>query len=56
MGLDQILPQILKDHFVAKELGWLIVDHQDVDSLVRRHRFFSWLCLPPDRRKRFFCR
>ena len=38
-GLDQILAQLGEDHLVAQELGGLVVHHQDVDFLVRSHRF-----------------
>src|SRR5215475_3621696 len=37
-GLDQPLAQPGQDGLVAQELGWLIVDQQDVDFLVRGHR------------------
>ena len=35
VALMQVLTQLRKDHLVAQQLGRLIVDHQDVDFLVR---------------------
>jgi hypothetical protein len=33
-GLDQVFPQVLKDHLVGHELGRVIIDQQDADFLV----------------------
>ncbi len=35
--LDQVLAQILEDHFIAEDFGRLVVYQQDVDFFVFRH-------------------
>ena len=38
VGLDEVLAELAEDHLVAEQLGGLIVDQQDVDSIRGDHR------------------
>jgi hypothetical protein len=38
-GLDEILAQLAEDRLVAQELGRLVVDQQNIDLVIRCHRF-----------------
>src|SRR5580692_127821 len=49
--LDEILIQIPKDNFVAQKLCRLVIDHQDINFLLGRHRFLL-LTTPGDRWRR----
>src|SRR5215469_7765628 len=35
--LDQILIELCKDCLIAQQLGWLVVYHEDIDSVFRGH-------------------
>jgi hypothetical protein len=34
---DEVFAQLAQDRLVAEEFGWLVVDEEDVDRLVRTH-------------------
>src|SRR5580698_3021519 len=47
---DQILPKLSQYYFITQQLGWLIVDHENVDFFVRSHFCSSMsLALLPNR-------
>ena len=44
--LDQVLSQLGKNHLIAQELARLVVDHENVCFLVRRHSSLSLAPVP----------
>ena len=49
---DQPLVQPGEDRLIAQELGWLVVDQQDVDLVVRGHRASPLLAMQPHAQRR----
>jgi hypothetical protein len=35
---DQILSQLSQDYLITEQLGWLIVDHENIDLFICSHR------------------
>ncbi len=36
--LDEILAQLCQNYFVTQQLGWLVIDHQDIDFFICLHK------------------
>jgi hypothetical protein len=53
-ALNRFSPQLVQDRLVAEELGWLIVDEEDVDRLVRAQIAASSSTVPVDARSPTF--
>jgi hypothetical protein len=51
-GLDEVLAQLGQDRLVTQQLGWLIVDQQDIDLVVRSHFLSPPLAMQPHAQRR----